>query len=167
MICIGIDPGQKGGLAIIHGNGNVSVTSMILAGKDLDVAAIKDWIWSNIVVETDLGTIDWNKDIIAYLEKVHSMPEQGVSSVFKFGQNYGTLIGIIGTMGIPLHLVTPQAWKKNILAGTTKDKAAAKDFCRRVYPNVSLLATKRSRVVHDGMADALCIARYASLMSGE
>jgi crossover junction endodeoxyribonuclease RuvC len=81
--------------------------------------------------------------------------------MFKFGFVTGVMHGIISTLAIPLYLVTPQAWKKKILAGTAKDKDAAIDYCRRVYPDVSLLATERSRKPHDGMADALCIARYA------
>ena len=154
---IGIDPGKSGGIAIINCADHVKVTPMILAGKDLDVSAIEDWIF---------GNYNHTQRTIACIEKVHSMPKQGVASSFKFGFVTGVMHGIIGTLGIPLHLVTPQAWKKEILAGTLKDKDAAIDFCRRVYPEVNLLATERSRKPHSGMADALCIARYASIKFG-
>lgn len=147
---IGIDPGQSGGIAIVKGNLLAAVYVMPVAGKEIDTIRIneilKNWLEDNP---------------IAVIEKVHSMPQQGVASSFKFGFNTGILHGIIRTHGIPLHLVTPQAWKKKILSGTAKDKDAAIDFCRRVYPQVNLLATPRSKKPHDGMADALCIARYA------
>ena len=153
---IGIDPGKKGGVAVILEE-TVIVTPMILAGKDVDVKAMVDFLVRNVIVPK----AGQSRNGIACIEKVHSMPEQGVASSFKFGFVTGVMHGIIRTLGIPLHMVTPQAWKKKILAGTPKDKDAAIDFCRRVYPNVNLLATERSRVPHSGIADALCIAKYA------
>ena len=152
-IFIGVDPGKSGGIAIINVFTNeIFVTPMILSGKDVDAKAIADWITSN--------TYKYEHPITC-IEKVHAMPGQGVTSMFKFGFVTGVMHGIIRTLGIPLHLVTPQAWKKEILAGTPKDKEAAIDFCRRIYPQVNLLATERSRKPHSGIADALCIARYA------
>jgi crossover junction endodeoxyribonuclease RuvC len=156
-IYIGIDPGKTGGVAAILEE-TVIVTPMILAGKDVDVGAMVDFLVKNIYLKSTAGK---PCNAIACIEKVHSMPEQGVVSSFKFGFVTGVMHGIIRTLRIPLHTVTPQAWKKVILAGTLKDKDAAIDFCRRVYPNVNLLATERSRVPHSGIADALCIAKYA------
>jgi crossover junction endodeoxyribonuclease RuvC len=153
-IYIGIDPGKSGGIAIIDNmTDEIFVTPMIIAGKDIDIPAVVDWIIHNS------GFPDGKT--IACIEKVHAMPGQGVTSMFKFGFVTGVMHGIISTLAIPLYLVTPQAWKKKILIGTAKDKDAAIDYCRRVYPDVNLLATERSRKSHDGMADALCIARYA------
>ncbi len=71
------------------------------------------------------------------------MPGQGVSSTFKFGQGYGSILGIAAALSIPTELVTPQAWKKVVLAGTAKDKDAAVGYCRRAFPNVSLLPGPR------------------------
>lgn len=156
MYYIGVDPGKSGGIAIVDGLGNVYVSQMLLAGKNLDVVAIKNWIIEN-------SRLKYEQPSLACIENVHAMPGQGVTSMFKFGFVTGIMHGIFGTLEIPMHLVTPQAWKKKILVGTKKDKTAAVEYCRRVYPNISLLATKRSRVPHNGMADALCIARYASL----
>ena len=152
-IYVGIDPGQSGGMAFIQNNKVIALTPMILAGKFIDVRKTAEYI-------NDILNFE---NTVACIEKVHSMPGQGVSSSFKFGFVTGTMHGIIGTLGISLHLVTPQKWKKEILEGTAKDKQAAADFCARVYPDVNLLATERSRVPHSGMVDALCIARYASL----
>lgn len=148
---IGIDPGQKGGIAFIYYD-TVKAFAMPMSGKEIDVGMIVH-ICENNITDTPLAVI----------EKVHSMPKQGVASSFKFGFNTGILHGVFRTLKIPLHLVTPQAWKKEILFGTAKDKDAAIDFCSRVYPDLNLLATERSKVPHSGIADALCIARYASI----
>ena len=154
MIYIGVDPGKSGGIAIISEVGVEDITPMIIAGKDIDLAAIVDWLDYHL-----LG----DEHAIACIEKVSAMPKQGVVSMFSFGFSTGAMHGIIAAFGIPRHLVTPQAWKKSILSGTKRDKDAAIDYCRRLYPDVSLLATEKSRKPHSGMADALCIARYALL----
>lgn len=157
MLYIGIDPGQTGGIAVIQNHKVISVTPMILAGKFIDV------IGTTFYFKEIMKFVDSPLRITACIEKVHSMPQQGVSSSFKFGRHTGTMYGIVGALGIPLFEVTPQKWKKVVLEGTAKDKAAAADFCSRVYPYISLLATERSRKPHTGIVDAICIARYASL----
>jgi crossover junction endodeoxyribonuclease RuvC len=124
---------------------------MIVAGKDIDLAATADWL--------DFHLGEMHAD--SYIEKVGAMPKQGVTSMFNFGFSTGALHGIVATLGIPRYLVTPTKWKNNVLSGTKKDKEAAIDWCRRAYPDVNLLATEKSRKPHSGMADALCIARYA------
>jgi crossover junction endodeoxyribonuclease RuvC len=146
MNIIAIDPGQKGGIAI-HWSGVTIAKPMPLAGKTIDLPEIADIIRSS-------------PPDIAVLEKVSSMPKQGVASTFTFGMNYGQLQGLLTGMGIPFELVTPQAWKKLLLAGTPKDKDAAIAYCRRVFPDVPLVLP-RCRTPHDGIADALCLMQYA------
>lgn len=131
-----------------HGKLYPDVHVMPLAGKEIDAGKLAFW----------LNELDVSH---AFVEKVHSMPKQGVSSSFKFGQNYGTILGVLGAGRISTTLVTPQRWKKVVLTDVgDKDKAAAIAFCRRMYPTCQLLASDRCRKPHDGMADALCIATY-------
>jgi crossover junction endodeoxyribonuclease RuvC len=84
--------------------------------------------------------------------------------MFTFGFVTGALHGILAALGIPIYMVTPQAWKKVILAGTPKDKLASIEYCTRVYPYVDLHATPRSTTMHNGIADAICIAAYAKTL---
>jgi crossover junction endodeoxyribonuclease RuvC len=146
MNIIAIDPGQKGGIAIHH-RGITTAYPMPLAGKVLDLPAIADLVRS--------ASPD-----IAVIEKVGSMPGQGVSSTFTFGTGYGQLQGLLAGLGIPFELVTPQAWKKLVLAGTPKDKDAAIAYCRRAFPDVPLVMPG-CRVPSDGIGDALCMLNYA------
>jgi len=146
-VIVGIDPGQSGGIAYIHESGAASFAyPMPVAGKEIDghtiAALLREW-----------------QPSVVYVEKVHSMPKQGVASTFKFGMGYGVIIGICDALGLPYRLVTPQAWKRQVLAGTTKDKDAAISFVRRAYPHVNLTPGAK-RKPHDGMADALCIAEF-------
>lgn len=49
--------------------------------------------------------------LYAVLEQVNAMPKQGVSSSFKFGQNYGELHGILLALNIPFVRMRPAIWK--------------------------------------------------------
>ena len=149
MIILGIDPGQKGGLAFIS-RGVIAAYSMLLAGKELDIPGITDLILSYPVIS------------LAVVEKAHTMPKQGVVSSGKFMKGYGILLGILGALKISTVRVTPQAWKKAILAGTKKDKDAAIEYVRMKHPGFELIPP-RCRKPHNGMADAICIAEYGRL----
>jgi crossover junction endodeoxyribonuclease RuvC len=152
MNIIAFDPGQKGGIAFSK-DGKVVARSMPLAGKVLDLATI-----STIIKKASPD--------IAVIEKVGSMPGQGVASTFTFGTGYGQLQGLLAGLGIPFELVTPQAWKKLVLAGTPKDKDAAIAYCRRVFPDVPLIMPG-CRVAHDGIGDALCLMQYGLRSFGD
>jgi crossover junction endodeoxyribonuclease RuvC len=66
-------------------------------------------------------------DVRVVIEQVHAMPKQGVSSTFKFGTSFGTAIGIVVALELPLYRVTPQAWKKTFaLTGKPKDASRLK-----------------------------------------
>jgi crossover junction endodeoxyribonuclease RuvC len=145
MNIIAFDPGLKGAIAI-HQNGQTTAQPMPLAGKVLDLATLAD------IIRT-------SSPALAVIEKVGAMPGQGVSSTFTFGCGYGQIQGILAGLGIPMELVTPQAWKKVILAGTGKDKDAAIAYCRRAFPDVPLVLP-RCRIPHDGIADALCLMQF-------
>ncbi len=148
---VGIDPGKKGALACIGDLEDAIL--MPLSGKDIDGRAIRDFL---IKTQPDL----------VYIEKVHSMPKQSSQSGFTFGEAYGTVKGIVDAMEIPYVLVTPQAWKKKVLAGTKKEKQDAIEFCRRRYPNIDLIPG-RCKTPQDGIADAVCIAQFGLLQQAD
>jgi len=162
MIYIGIDPGINGALAALGKDWQRANVMPIVAGiaggtkSTLDIGAIVHWL--KTAIHNDLLNV--NEEVLVGLEKVSAMPKQGITSAFNFGQTYGILKGIVVTLGYPLELVRPQAWKKIILEGTLKDKSAAIQYIKQRYPDLNLKATERCRVDHDGMADAICIAAY-------
>jgi crossover junction endodeoxyribonuclease RuvC len=150
MIVMGIDPGINGGLTLLNDGRIDGVWVMPTIEKGLDAKTIR-----NILVDIDF----------VVMEKVSAMPKQGVVSMFHFGVGYGMLQGIIITLGIPLRLITPQAWKKEILAGTTKDKAASIEYVKRVYPYLDVIPAGY-RKPHDGICDSVCIAEFGFRVYG-
>jgi crossover junction endodeoxyribonuclease RuvC len=145
MNMIDLDPGLSGAIAIFKDN-TVTAQPFPVAGKALDLATL-----TKIIQDANPS--------LAVIEKVASMPGQGVTSTFKFGMGYGALLGITAALGIPTELVTPQRWKGAILAGTAKDKDAAITYCRRVFPHVPLIMPG-CRKPHDGVADSLCLLQF-------
>jgi crossover junction endodeoxyribonuclease RuvC len=141
---VAIDPGKKGGIAIYE-NEKVTLLPTPLVGKELDLTQIAFLLKGSSHV---------------VIEKATARPGQGVTSTFTFGMGYGALQGICLALGVPISIVTPQAWKGVVLAGTQKDKDAAIAYCAKAFPSVSLLPTPKSRTPSDGMADALCILEW-------
>jgi len=155
LIYIGIDPGLSGALAILLENeAYVFDTPVIDVGSDdkvkrkYDVPAMAA-LFRQYVDSTD--------GVLVVLESVHSMPKQGVASSFTFGEGLGIWKGIIGTLGLPLEMPSPQRWKKEMLADQGKDKSAARYKAIQLFPQ---LAAKLSRVKDDGRAEALLMADY-------
>lgn len=93
---------------------------------------------------------------VAFIEKVHSMPQQGVTGVFSFGRSMGCLETAFAAAFIPVILVTPQAWKKEV-GLLKKEKDAARILAMQLYPE---LADRLSRKKDVGRADAILIAHY-------
>ena len=82
---IGIDPGKNGALALIDETNEVALV-------DFDLQAyikLLNYIKINL---------DWYSVFIG-IEKVHSMPGEGVKSSFSFGERVGELKGILSTLG--------------------------------------------------------------------
>lgn len=142
MIYIGVDPGKKGGFAIIQDE--------------------KHWVlpWDEEhFVEEMAGVMNLGK-CVACVEQVGAMPGQGVVSMFSFGKNAGFIEGVLSGLGIPYQLVLPKKWKAEFTLNG-KDKAASVAVCKRLFPGVDLRATEKCKKDSDGMAEALLMAEYA------
>ena len=94
---------------------------------------------------------------LVFIERVHSMPKQGVASAFNFGMGYGLWQGIVSGLNWPMELVTPQQWMKVMMTGQLRGKDAGRGRAMELWPsNVSDFELKK----HDGRADATLIAEY-------
>lgn len=142
MIAIGIDPGASGGIARV-GPGESFATRM--PGTEAD-------IWEQFR----------GRDVRCYhafIEQVHAMPGQGVSSTFKFGASYGALRMALVAAGIPFEAVSPGKWQrefglvftKAMGLSPTEKKRRHKARAQELFPAIKVtLAT----------CDALLIAEW-------
>ena len=133
---IGIDPGKSGGVAIITRNCQATAHKMPATERDI----------SDLIDSCRQG------NVIAYIEKVHSMPRQGVKSTFTFGQNYGFLRGCLISYNIRFVDVRPNQWQKYLQCQTKGDKNVTKGKAQQLFPEM--------KITH-ATADALLIAEYA------
>ena len=148
---IGVDPGKTGALAIID--------------ESLQKVEIVDYPGSIVSLYKLLDKLfdEWDIHISlvhAYIEKVGTMPKQGIVSAFTFGENYGAWQYAMASAEIPYEFVTPRKWQKAMF-DSKKEKDTKKqslDLARRLFPKVDLHLEK-----HDGRADALHLARYARM----
>lgn len=141
----GIDPGQGGALAIISG----------------DMQEAYSWDYpGSIEAAADLlrEVMFEHHPVLVAIEKVGAMPKQGVSSTFKFGQNFGSWLGALSALQLPYIVVTPSKWQRSVLdSGGGDTKTRSLSMARRLFPGVDL-----SRKKDHGKADALLLALYAS-----
>jgi hypothetical protein len=148
-LCIGIDPGLSGAIAILDQAGElVSVTDLPVI-RDLSLA----WIDGNELQSIILGALQ-GRTAGAIIERVSSMPGQGIASSFQFGVGFGSVLSVMQALHIPLEFVTAAVWKRSY--GLGKDKRASLYKARLMYPSAELHLAK-----HDGRAESLLIARYA------
>lgn len=148
MLIVGIDPGASGAIVLLENN--VPIEWMIMptyqvgSAKRVNAAELADFM--NMAKYPDH----------VYVEQVGAMPGQGVTSMFNFGHSCGTVMGVLGALGLPHTMVTPQKWKKAAgLIGTDKDASRARAI--QLWPTWRDLDTKARGQAY---ADAALIARY-------
>lgn len=113
---------------------------------------------------------DWGRNCKAFVEQVGSMPNQGVASMFKFGEVYGSLKMICTTARLDMNLVTPKTWQPSVLSRvpSVPPKAAAKTKAKMAfdfYSNNVWDTNQTFRMIdHDGVIDAALIAEYGAQM---
>lgn len=144
MKIIGIDPGQAGGIVVLTDTGNMEVHKMPETPADMYELLEKN-----------------RDDSVCYLEKVHSMPGQGVSSSFKFGRGYGNIEMALLALKIPTHNISPEKWMKELALGTRGERSKTdwknhlKKTAQQLFPSIKFtLAT----------CDASLIAEYGRRM---
>ena len=116
MIYIGIDPGLNGAVGVITRHGQSYIGSDHVNVFDTPTALVEGEKTKRKYLVPAMALLlkpfADRSDVVAVLENVHSMPKQGVSSSFCFGESKGMWEGILAAYNIPTEMVSPQRWKK-------------------------------------------------------
>lgn len=170
MHIIGIDPGISGGVAIFNLGGynkNTQIKDIILTetpfikttkkkkNKKGELVERVSKVYAESAMAKVLKVYS-EVECHVFMEKVGAMPDQGVVSMFNFGTGYGVWKGIIAAYELPYTLVTPQAWKKELMQGIS-DKDAARLRAQQLFPKMSESLRFKKDI---GKADALLIAEF-------
>ena len=161
---IGIDPGQAGGLVAL---------CVSAKGSEVNAVSMPDterqvWEW---IAENSPARFAPNS--YAVIEKVHSMPEQGVVSSFKFGMGYGALRMALTAACIPFEEVDPRTWQKALGVAPRKKEETKPQFklrllklAQQLFPSLPLWSEKRAKGKMLAVSDALLIAYYCERKHG-
>jgi crossover junction endodeoxyribonuclease RuvC len=79
----------------------------------------------------------------------------GIAASFRFGVAYGAVLGILGALTVPFHLVSPTVWKKHF--HLSKDKDASRALALRRFP---ACAQHFERKKDHNRAEAALLALY-------
>ena len=148
-IC-GIDPGIRGGLAIVLVNDGaaprlVDAIDIPVAGigakERVDVLALREWLR---IHQPDRAVI----------ERAQVMPKQGSSSGFRYGRAVGAIEASVSCSEIPLTIIEPTAGKKaHHLRGG--DKESGRLLALQIFPSAHVSFGRKK---DHGKSDAALIA---------
>lgn len=139
---IGVDPGWSGALGWIYGTWASAFPFKNMTERDIFEAV------QSLVHNWEVPSPD---GLVAVLEQVHSMPKQGVSSTFKFGNHYGLVEMALIANDIRYTKVTPQKWQKEMGCLSRGDKNVTKRRAQQLFPD--------KKITH-AVADAYLLAEY-------
>ncbi len=188
VLILGIDPGKRGAIVAIASPTAVGCVVMptlkVAAGKtkagkarfreQYDLQAIRENLSSG-GVKPDHAFLEAARPFPMKFKRARpvgangeqsgdaEVATSGVVANWNRGYSLGLFEGLFVALGIPYTLVAPQSWQHAMHAGTpgySDTKTRSVVAAQRLFPTVSLSATSRSRLPHDGIAEALLIAEY-------
>lgn len=141
---LAVDPGLTGAFAFYFPShpDRVSVEDMPVVAGSVDPTTLA-------------RRIEQLRPDVAVVELVGARPGQGVTSMFKFGDSFGAVRGVLAALNIPVHFVPPQRWKKHFRLSSDKEGSR-----RRALELFPASAGRFARKKDDGRAEAALLARY-------
>ena len=147
---IGIDPGEKGGIAVIYENTDGQITTFKMPSTFPDIFKLLNFIKSTS-----------RQGIICYLEDVgKGIPGQSSKATATFARHNGHLEMALYALGIGTEKVTPQKWQKfysnqvGNTSGLSKEdkKRKFKELAQRLYPmeDITLYTSDAVLIAHYG-----------------
>jgi hypothetical protein len=167
---MGIDPGKDGFITVlITGVGDkieLVFHKIPLIGKEVDLNELNRVI--KIIGEQFAGCLH------CVIEDVHAKYGSSAGATFSFGYVCGATEAIIMANNIPHTKVQPKKWQKDMWEGVPVQKKPSSTgktlvndtklmslmAVKRLFPEIDLRATDRSRKPHDGKVDSLLLAEY-------
>lgn len=153
MLICGIDPGITGGIAFYKESELVVFRTPVF-----EVEFVKSGK-KKTRKEMDLNTaweyLEQHKPDVVVLEKVTARQGEGVTSSFRFGQNFGQWQGLATALKVEVIYVRPQQWKAYY--DLSSDKNESSELARQYWPeHEKIFKVKKN----NGMAESALIAKW-------
>lgn len=143
---IGIDPGKKGGIAVIDSNRKILYVNDFSSDREIIRMRLSDVLkYSNVL----------------FLEKCISVGTNNKITNDLFFIN-GYITGVAEQVGIDVTRCNPMHWKK--VMDVTSDKATSISLAIRLFPNCEEMMYAKGSY-KDGIAEALLLAYYGMYLN--
>ena len=164
---IGIDPGLSGAVAIYNADPFIDPKDAVqvfdLPTYTVQRRGTKTRAHFHVEHLAPLIGMHCDKAACAIIEKVGAAPGSGTASMFRFGEGYGILQGILAAWGVPTFLATPTVWKTRAgLLGA--DKLASIAEAQRLFPHLpkeTFFGPRGGK--RDGRAEAILLTQVIRL----
>ncbi len=151
-LILGVDPGLSGAFGLYNPKSGMPAGVWDMPTKDYKGKKELDLAFMAYQIEAFALRI-----ALAVIEDVHSMPNQGVASTFKFGVSKGVVMGMLAGFHIPIVLIRPEVWKPSL--GLSRNKNESRALATKLFPSHGL---HFSRHKDDGRAEAILLALFAA-----
>ena len=164
---VGIDPGKNGFICILTDEG-FTFSEIPKIGKMVDIHELSK-IFHNLYIDSA------EKRVHCVIENVHALFGSSAGATFEFGYVNGVLEALLVSIGIPYTKIQPKEWQKEMFKGVDQmkkpsstgkthvndTKGMALVAAKRLFPNLDLRATERSKNPHDGKVDSLLLCEFS------
>lgn len=163
---LGIDPGFTGAIALYSPIDHsvidvidmplIQPTESLFGGaserKTIDVGQMASFILVH------------SKNItLAVVEQVSAAPEQGVVSMFRFGEGFGMIQGVLSTIGIKTLKPIPSVWKLGMNVSADKNSSISRVALEF---GGQFMAEKAPLKKHHGRCEAILLAMFGAKSLG-
>jgi crossover junction endodeoxyribonuclease RuvC len=153
MVILGIDPGLRGGLAIVEATDDVAPALL----EAIDIPTTGSGAKERVDAMAIRSFITRHKPALALIERAGVMPRQGIASGF------GAIEAAIALCGLPIEIVEPSTWKR-LFRLSGKDKEGARQRALQAFPDAhAALARKRDHQRSEAALIALYGLRHGRL----
>jgi crossover junction endodeoxyribonuclease RuvC len=152
------DIGVQGALAVLETVGRTGLrpidvidvpTIGVKGSQRIDVLSIRNWIRQHAPTH-------------CFIERTQAYPEQGRSSIFKFGRATGAIETVFVCCEVPLTIVQPATWKRfHHLYGKAKEHSRQRAL--ELFPSAHPWLARRK---DHNRAEALLLAAYGASQLG-
>lgn len=152
-VILGIDPGKTGAMVWLDTlYGILTIMDNEEWANPHDPAAALHDILS-LCKKTKLVCIEAQHTRATY--DASGKRKQGLASTWTYAEHYGTILGCLAALQVPVHKVEPAVWKA--LMHLDKDKKKSLELARKLWPND---LDKFKRIKDHGRAEAALLAEF-------
>jgi crossover junction endodeoxyribonuclease RuvC len=152
LLSVGIDPGVSGAVAVFVKGDLTAVVDMPTFNKKVGKKNRREINCTRLMrLLAEVGPH------LAYLENVHAMPGQGVTSMFSFGRSLGRIEGVLGALEVDIVYTEPRVWTNKM---GVRDKEHAREIAAGLWPTFADTFLNCSKAKGSGRADAALIGLY-------